>query len=285
MSDAATAGPGRVAFEERLALHTWTLDTTPLRTVLSVARRTGWSGVELRRIDFERQWSEGRSTGEILDLIRRSGLIVAAVGIRHGWMFAASAEWQDLLEIADQMSGIAQELNCAIVMSPVDFGRGDSHLAARRIRAIADLVAERGCRLALEFNSQAEQFNSLERVRELVAAADHESCGVLLDTYHLIRSPMPAEAIADIRPGEIVHFQFSDVGPGPGKPGVLDDRLPPGRGVVPFLSIFRRLRECQYAGFLSYEAPNPDAWRRSAEDVTHEARSLTLELLARSESG
>jgi len=37
-----------------LALHTWTLDTTPLTDVLRLARRVGWDGVELRRIDFTR---------------------------------------------------------------------------------------------------------------------------------------------------------------------------------------------------------------------------------------
>ena len=209
---------------------------------------------------------------------------MAAVGIRHGWMFADRTEWQDLLEIADQMSQIAQQLDSRIVMSSVDFGRGDRHLATLRMRAVADVVAQRGCRLAVEFNSQAEQFNSLERVRELVATADHKACGLLLDTYHLIRSRMPAAEFFDVGPGEVIHFQFSDVGPGPGSPGVLDDRLPPGRGIVPFLSIFRRLRGCQYSGFLSYEAPNPDTWRRGAKVVSQEARSLTLELLSRSES-
>ena len=32
----------------RLALHTWTLDTTPLAEVLEIARGTGWNAVELR---------------------------------------------------------------------------------------------------------------------------------------------------------------------------------------------------------------------------------------------
>src|SRR5574341_2515203 len=32
-----------------LALHTWTLDTTPLTEVLRIARATGWDAVELRR--------------------------------------------------------------------------------------------------------------------------------------------------------------------------------------------------------------------------------------------
>ena len=39
----------------RLALHTWTLDATPLAEALQVARATGWDAVELRRLDFARR--------------------------------------------------------------------------------------------------------------------------------------------------------------------------------------------------------------------------------------
>jgi len=44
----------------KLALHTWTLDTTPLADLLQIARETGWDAVELRRIDFVRAGERGR---------------------------------------------------------------------------------------------------------------------------------------------------------------------------------------------------------------------------------
>ena len=34
---------------ERLALHTWSIDTTPLAEALKAARDGGWNAVELRR--------------------------------------------------------------------------------------------------------------------------------------------------------------------------------------------------------------------------------------------
>ena len=37
---------------ERLALYTWSLDTTPLAEALKAARDGGWNAVELRRVDF-----------------------------------------------------------------------------------------------------------------------------------------------------------------------------------------------------------------------------------------
>ena len=44
----------------KLALHTWTLDSTPLADALGIAKATGWDGVELRRIDFRRAEESGR---------------------------------------------------------------------------------------------------------------------------------------------------------------------------------------------------------------------------------
>ena len=51
-----------------LALHTWTLDSTPLPEALAVAKRTGWDAVELRRIDFIRAREAGKTDADVLEL-------------------------------------------------------------------------------------------------------------------------------------------------------------------------------------------------------------------------
>ena len=83
----------------RLALHTWTLDTTPLAGVLSVIARAGWDAVELRRIDFRRAIEAGGRADDVLDLVRASGVAVASVGVELGWMFAEGDEWRRLLGV------------------------------------------------------------------------------------------------------------------------------------------------------------------------------------------
>ncbi len=83
----------------KLALHTWTLDSTSLGELLNVARSTGWDAVELRRLDFERAEANGLSEVQMLDLVRASGLPVSAVGVGSGWMLARGSEREHLLEI------------------------------------------------------------------------------------------------------------------------------------------------------------------------------------------
>jgi len=263
-----------------LALHTWTLDSTPLAEVLRIARGTGWDAVELRRIDFDRAEAAGQSETEVVDLVRGSGIGVSAVGVGNGWMFAVGAERTRLLDVFTRSCVTAAALDCSIVMSPVDRETGDLAQAATSVRQVGDIAARHGVRLALEFNSQAAQFNTLESVREVLGRAGHAACGLLLDTYHLQRSGQGGRGFAQVAPEEIVYVQYSDVPRIGLQPGYTTDRLPPGAGVIAFDEVFALLAEKGYAGALSYEAPNPAAWARDPTEVAREALLATRVLLS-----
>jgi 4-hydroxyphenylpyruvate dioxygenase len=259
----------------RLALHTWTLDTTPLAEALAVIKKTGWDAVELRRVDWERAAAAGQSPEQVLSLVRASGLAVACVGVELGWVWAAGEERARLLRVFSEQCARAKALGCGTVMSAVNRGRGDAGEAARSVREVGDIAGEHGVRLAVEFNSQAEQLNALAPMREVVARAGHPSVGLLLDTYHLGRTNASPREIDDLRPEEIAYVQYSDVPRAGLVPGQALDRLPPGQGSVPFKEFFAAVTRRGYAGYASYEAPNPAAWKRPAEDVAREALEAT----------
>src|SRR3989442_1136894 len=127
-----------------LPLHTWTLDTTPLAEVLRVARRVGWDGIELRRVDFARAAEQGQSAADVLALVRTSGLPVACVGVELGWMYAEGAERRRLLQVFDERCQRAAALGCVTVMSPVDKGHGDLRRAAESVREVGEAAGYRG---------------------------------------------------------------------------------------------------------------------------------------------
>ncbi len=263
-----------------LALHAWSLDTTPLPDVLRIARSTGWDAVELRRIDFDRAEAVGQSEAQLLDLLRASGLAVSAVGVTFGWMFAEGADLDLLLTTFERSCAAAAALGCSVVMSPVDRDRGSVEKAAAGVQRVGDIAARYDVKVAIEFNSQAAQFNTLESVREVLALAAHPACGLLLDTYHLQRSGRTGRGFAEVAPEEIVYVQYSDVARDGLEPGNTLDRLPPGAGAVDFPAIFGLLADKAYAGPLSYEAPNPAAWARDPSVVAREAVEATRLLLA-----
>ena len=82
-----------------LALHTWTLDTTPLEGALAAARAGGFDAVELRRTDFDRCFERGLSNGAVLELIRAAGMPVSTLGVEYGWLFARGDESRRLYAV------------------------------------------------------------------------------------------------------------------------------------------------------------------------------------------
>lgn len=258
-----------------LALHTWTLGTTPLGRVLEIARETGWQAVELRRLDFARAAERGQAAAAALDLVRSSGLATACVGVALGWMWAEGDERAKLLRAFDESCRWAQALACGTVMSPVDKGRGDTARAVASIGEVGDIAARHGVRLALEFNSQCEQFKTLASVREVLVKAAHPHVGYLLDAYHLGGSGARPEDLDDVPGADIAYVQFSDVPRGGLVPGQALDRLPPGQGSVPFKDFFAAIARRGYAGYCSYEAPNPAAWARDPVAVARETLEAT----------
>ena len=101
----------------RLALHMWTIDTTPLATALDAAKQGGFDAVELRRTDFKRCFDAGMSNAQVLDLIRKSGIPVGVLGVEYGWLFATGEESKRLFKVFRESCENAVALGCDMLMS------------------------------------------------------------------------------------------------------------------------------------------------------------------------
>jgi 2-keto-myo-inositol isomerase len=247
-----------------IALHTWTVDTTPLEAALAAAKAGGCDAVELRRIDFTRN-------ANALDLVKQSGLPVACVGVEAGWIFSSKGEEQErLFGVFRESCQAAVALGCPTLMSAMGPGSASLDEAVANMRRAGDIAGEFGLKLAVEYQFLHPVMKSLDIVRDAVRKADSGNVGLLLDAYHLQRGGRPGGAFEDVPAAEIFYVQFSDVPDAPpnGPPPV--DRLPPGKGVADWSGLLRGLAAKNYTGYLSYEAPNPVHWARPAADVARE---------------
>ncbi len=265
----------------RLALHMWTIDTTPLATALDAARAAGYDAVELRRTDFKRCFDAGMSNAQVLDLVRKAGIPVGVLGVEYGWLFAGGEESKRLFGVFRESCENAVALGCDMLMSAPGPVTGPISDAIKYLREAGDIAADYGLRLAIEFNSQHDVLNRLEVLHELIRGAGKANCGYLIDAYHFARSGSPGRGFADVPAEQIFCFQYSDLSANP-VTGVRrpTDRLPPGKGVVKWREVLGLLAEKGYTGYLSYEAPNPEQWERSPYDVAREGVALTKKLLA-----
>ncbi len=269
----------------RIALHTWTLDTTPLADALRIAREAGYNGVELRHVDFMRGRKAGMSEEAMVALVRDANIRVAVIGTESGVLFESGDELKRLLGSLRYVSEKAVALGCDVIMvSPGQNAPGGIALAKKNLKICAEITAGYGLKLALEFNSRHPVINTLEAGMEVINAVSMKNCGLLLDTYHLHCSGGNGASFRNVPVEQIITFQFSDAPPGP--PSATRqpvDRLPPGKGVAPFVDIFKTLMAMDYRGDMSYEAPNPEQWNRPPDVVAREGLEQVRALLARAE--
>ncbi len=268
-------------FSRRLALHTWTLESTPFPEVLQVARAAGWNAVEIRRSDVMQAYKAGHGRDEVITMIREAGIPVAVTGTEYGLLFAEGAERGRLLAVLDETCVIAKAVGCDMIMTATGQAAGGLDTAVANMRAAADVVAGHGLRFAWEYSSAHQSMNTLDIAQELHARVTHPAFGLLLDTYHLERSGAGGRGFAGVPAEHIFAVQYSDV-PATAPQGMLrpTDRLTPGRGCVRWAEVFALLAEKSYQGYLSYEAPNPELWARPALEAAREGVEATRALLA-----
>jgi 2-keto-myo-inositol isomerase len=269
----------------RIAIHTWTLDTTPLPDVLRIARDAGYNGVELRHADFMRCRKAGMSEEAVVKMVADANIKVAVIGTESGVLFESGDELKRLLGSLRYVSEKAVALGCDVIMvSPGQNAPGGIELSKKNLKICAEITAEYGLKLALEFNSRHQVINTLAAGMDVINAVNMKNCGLLLDTYHLHCSRGNGASFKDIPVEQIITFQFSDAPPGPPSNTRMPvDRLPPGKGAAPFVEIFRTLMALNYQGYMSYEAPNPAQWNRPADVVAREGLELVRALLAKAE--
>src|SRR6478609_11786342 len=163
----------------RLALHMWTIDTTPLAIALDAAKQAGYDAVELRRTDFKRCFDAGMSNGQVLELIKKSGIPCGVLGVEYGWLFATGEESERLFKVFRESCQNAVALGCDTLMSAPGPMNGPIPQAIDYLKRAGDIAGEFGLKLAIEFNSQHDVLNSLSVATGLIEGANHPNCGYL----------------------------------------------------------------------------------------------------------
>lgn len=264
----------------KLALHTWTVENTPLDVALDATKSAGFDAVEIRRSDIVHCYERGQSFDGVARMICASGLPVGILGTEYGWLFASGAEQRRLFGVLHETCRLARAVGCEMIMTAPGQLVGTVAQAAAATRIAGEIVGEYGLRLALEFNSQHDVINRTAVLREIIDTAGSGPCGLLLDSYHMFRGEGIARSLAGVRADELFVVQYSDVPPVPAA-GVRRpiDRLAPGDGQVDWPELFELLKAIGYRGYLSYEAPNPVFWERSPYEVAAEGARKTRALL------
>jgi len=160
---------------------------------------------------------------------------------------------------------LCRQLGIGTMVVACDIGRpcGTQDIQRAQVSLVeaARMAAERGVRLALEFQAGAAFGNNLQTAALLVAEIGSPALGLCLDAYHYYVGPSKPEDLGYLTAENLFHVQLCDVADIPRELATDSHRILPGDGDIPLEPLVQRLREIGYDGYVSVELLNPQLWQ------------------------
>jgi sugar phosphate isomerase/epimerase len=237
----------------------------PWERVLDAAAGAGFRGIALDAYTLAAAEREAGSLDGVAERIGGLGLTVTDLSAFRLGPDAGGDE-----RVATSMARRCAALSipvCALVLYVPPSAALDD-----RVDRCADAFAAAGVRLALEFIPYSA-VRTLAEGREICARAGFDRCGLLVDTWHLVRSGGSPADIAGLGAHEIACVQVADVAPAPAADLGAESRqgrLLPGEGVVDFPAFAAALAGTGYAGAVGTEVLSRSLVGRPPEAVAEQ---------------
>lgn len=182
----------------------------PLEAKLQAVRAAGFTQIMLAARDIV-----GHPGGmEVaVQAVRDSGLRVTGFQVLRDFEGLSGHLHSYKVEIAKQMVLMAHALGAKVLLacsSTSQHATGDVDAIARDLRKLAMLAIPYGIRVAYEGLSWGRHINEYHQSWDAVQRADCPNLGIGIDSYHIMATQTPLDALDDIDPAKIYLVQLAD---------------------------------------------------------------------------
>ncbi|MEP7061830.1 MAG: sugar phosphate isomerase/epimerase [Betaproteobacteria bacterium] len=264
---------------ERFGMDTITL-AGPLEAKLRAIRDGGFTQVMLSARDIV-----GHPQGEqaAIDAVRASGLRVTGFQVLRDFEGLAGDLHAYKIDIAKSMLSMCHALGSRVLLC---CSTTSAHAADDRDRFVADL--RKLAMLAIPFRidvafealSWGRFVSDVTSAWELVERADRCNLGLAIDSYHMLATGTPVDALDDVDPRKLLFVQLADFmwqstpTPDERRETARHFRVFPGEGVhsAEIGDLMRALDTLGYEGDYSFEVFNDDYVQLPLATVAARAR-------------
>lgn len=228
---------------------------------IELAQAGGFEGLDLD-IRQAAELAAAQGSAYVRDRFRAAGLRVGAWGLPVNWR--QDSQWEADLAQLPRLAEVGRELGATRVstwMLPFSDERAfDENFTwhANRFRPIAQVLADNGCALGIEFigpktlraGHKYDFISTMDGLMELARAIGTGNVGLLLDAYHLYTSGGEVSDLDRVTAKDVVHVHVNDAIAGVERDEQLDQvrALPLETGVLDLGGFLRKLRELGYDG-------------------------------------
>ena len=182
----------------------------PLEAKLQAVRAAGFTQIMLAARDIV-----GHPGGMdvAVQAVRDSGLRVTGFQVLRDFEGLSGHLHSYKVEIAKQMVLMAHALGAKVLLacsSTSQHATGDIDAIARDLRKLAMLAIPYGIRVAFEGLSWGRHINEYHQSWDVVQRADCPNLGIGIDSYHIVATQTPLDALDDIDPAKIYLVQLAD---------------------------------------------------------------------------
>lgn len=231
---------------------------TDLAGTLALAKGHGWAGCDLPA--EATQLAADSSVDDVAALFSRAGVRLGGWGLPLNWREPYDRAALDAL---NRQAALAAKLGCTRVYTWLMPGSNERpfrenfafHVA--QLLPVAQVLAEHGCRLGLEFIGPRTMRESLRygfiyspEGMLCLAEAIGANVGLLMDCYHWYTAGGTLADIRTLRVEDVVYVHVNDAPAGLALEAQLDQvrRLPGATGVIDIAGFLQVLREIGYDG-------------------------------------
>jgi sugar phosphate isomerase/epimerase len=238
----------------------------PLEAKLRAVRDAGFTQIMLQARDIA-----GHPNGEAaaIEAVRKSGLRVTGFQVLRDFEGLSGRLHAYKLDIARAMLTMCRALGSTVLLvcsSTSTHATDDPDAYVRDLRKLALLAIPFRIRIAYEALSWGRRVNEMPQAWDLVLRADRANLGLAIDSYHLLATKTPLDALDEVDPEKILFVQLSDFMwqevPSPDERinTARHFRVFPGEGAhsSDIAELVRRLDTIGYRGDYSFEVFNDD---------------------------
>jgi sugar phosphate isomerase/epimerase len=276
---------GTTARAPGLAVHGACLRGSDLLADIEIARRAGFSGIELWVGKLEEFLRTEPDIAVLYEAL--SGMAVPMIDVLMPIERSDQGFRAELAARCERLSAAAAGVSApAIQVVALDeFESGDS--AAARVRQVVgslielvELAEPHKVRLGLE-PVCFSRLRRLEEAMEVIEALGPGRVGLVLDTFHMWASGWSLDAVAAIPPAYVVCAQLSDASQSRGTGWSDSDRaVLPGDGVIPLDEIIGAIQSSGFVGPWTAEVHGLDCSSGGPDSLLAQIRGRAADLLS-----
>jgi len=237
-----------------------------LENKLEAVRAAGFSQIMLSARDIV-----GHPPGEqaAIAAVRASGLRVTGFQVLRDFEGLSGHLHAYKVDVAKAMLEMCHALSSTVLLacsSASGHATGDRAEIVRDLRKLAMLAVPYGIRIAYEALSWGRHVNEYPQAWSLVEEADRANLGLVIDSFHIMATATPLDALESVDPAQIFLVQLADFmwqetrSPEERMDTARHFRVFPGEGVhsAELARLVRLLDQSGYEGDYSFEVFNDD---------------------------